>query len=110
MLANISGSDWGAIATVALAFVTIGGVAGAKGSDAIHRWATRRTKFDVILTAFEGTKPNEMTGEEGADPLLVQLKKFTDGMTTLTNTVNHLSEVQGQDHAVLELLRTGTEK
>lgn len=107
MFASLSASDWGALATLALAFVTIGGIAGAKGSAAIKRWTARRDKFGVILTAFEGTKANEMTGEEGAEPLLVQLKHFTEGMNTLTNTVNHLSQVQGEDHATLQLLKAG---
>lgn len=105
MFASLSAGDWGAIAAIATAFITIGGVAGAKGSDAFKRLRTRRGKFDVIITAFEGTKPNEMTGEEGSEPLLIQLRKFGEGMTTLTNTVNHLAQVQGEDHATLELLK-----
>lgn len=105
MLASLSLTDWGGLGTVALAFITIGGIAGAKGSEALKRVRNRRGKFDVIITAFEGTKRNEMTGEEGSEPLLVQLKKFSEGMNTLTQTVEHLSLVQGQDHATLELMK-----
>lgn len=107
MFATVTAGDWEAISGVAVAFVAIGTIAGAKGSKAIHRWTARRDKFGVILTAFEGTKANEMTGEEGAEPLLVQLKHFSESMNTVSNTVNHLVRVQGEDHATLELLKAG---
>jgi hypothetical protein len=110
MLAALSAGDWGAIATVALAFITIGGIAGAKGSDAIKKVRSRRGKFDVILSAFEGTAKNEMTGEEGNPPLLVQLKEFAAGMTKLTQSVERLESNQVDDHAMLVELATASAK